>query len=75
MSEKVVYLHGEPQPVGHFLRIGNAGHRQLEDLLGPGRITLDRVVVDASAVVRQHDLLASLRDSGAELLTKRLARF
>ncbi len=30
MSEKVVYLHGRPSPIGHFLRVGTAGHRQLE---------------------------------------------
>jgi len=68
MAENVVYLHGQPEPVGHFLRVGSTGHRQLEDLLGSGRMMLDRIVVDASAVGRQHDLLASLRDTGAELI-------
>jgi hypothetical protein len=68
MTENVVYLHGEPEPIGHFLRVGSTGHRQLEDLLGSGRMMLDRVVVDASAVGRQHDLLLSLADSGAELI-------
>lgn len=68
MTENVVYLHGEPEPIGHFLRVGSTGHRQLEDLLGSGRMMLDRVVVDASAAGRQHDLLLSLADSGAELI-------
>lgn len=68
MSENVVYLHKGPEPIGHFLRVGSTGHRQLEDLLGSGRMMLDRVVVDAAAVSRQHDLLASLADAGAELI-------
>ncbi len=68
MAENVVYLHKGPEPIGHFLRVGSTGHRQLEDLLGSGRMMLDRVVVDAAAVSRQHDLLASLSDSGAELI-------
>jgi hypothetical protein len=68
MGKNVVYLHGQPQPVGHFLRIGTSGHRQLETLLGSGRMMLDRVVVEASAVGRQHDLLASLAEAGGELI-------
>lgn len=68
MTENVVYLHGQPEPIGHFLRVGTTGHRQLENLLGSGRMMLDRVVVDASAVGRQHDLLTSLSDAGAELI-------
>lgn len=68
MAENVFYLHKGPEPIGHFLRIGSTGHRQLEDLLGSGRMMLDRVVVDAAAVGRQHDLLTSLSDAGAELI-------
>lgn len=68
MAENVVYLHREPDPIGHFLRVGNTGHRQLEELLGSGQMMLDRVVVDASSVSREHDLLRALADSGAELI-------
>ncbi len=68
MTENVVYLHGEPEPVGHFLRVGNTGHRQLEELLGSGRMLLDRVVLDAASVTRQHDLVNGLVASGAELI-------
>ena len=38
MGQNVVYLHGKPEPVGHFLRIGGSGHRQLETLLGSGKL-------------------------------------
>jgi hypothetical protein len=68
MSENVVYLHGEPDPIGHFLRVGSTGHRQLEELLGSGQIHLDRVVLDAASVTRQRDLIESLAASGAELI-------
>ena len=66
MNETVVYLHGQPSEIGHFLRIGTSGHRQLETLLGAGKMMLDRVVVEASAVARQQELIGSLREVGAE---------
>lgn len=68
MGQNVVYLHGKPEPVGHFLRIGGSGHRQLETLLGSGKMMMDRVVVDAAAVGRQHDLMASIAEAGGELI-------
>lgn len=68
MGQNVVYLHGQPEPIGHFLRIGGSGHRQLETLLGSGKMMLDRVVIDAAAVSRQHDLIASLAEAGGELI-------
>lgn len=68
MSENVVYLHGQPSSIGHFLRIGASGHRQLETLFGAGKMLLDRVVVDASAAARQQDLISSLAEAGAELI-------
>ena len=68
MSENVVYLHGQPKPVGHFLRLGTSGHRQLETLLGSGKMMVHRAVVEASAALRQHDLLTALSDAGGELI-------
>jgi len=68
MSENVIYLHGQPKPVGHFLRVGTSGHRQLETLLGSGKMQIDRVVVEASAALRQHDLLTALSETGGELI-------
>jgi len=37
MSENVVYLHPQPEPVAHYLRLG-AFHRQVEKLLAAGRL-------------------------------------
>lgn len=68
MDQKVIYLHGKPETVGHFLRIGNTGHRQLETLLSSGKMLIDRVVVDASAVLKQRDLISSIANAGGELI-------
>ena len=45
----VVYLHGEPDPITQFLRIGFTHHRRLEQLLLAGQFPVARVVVDAAA--------------------------
>jgi hypothetical protein len=68
MGENVIYLHGQPAPIGHFLRVGTSGHRQLETLLSSGRMGFDRVVFEASAYEHQRDLVAALKESGAELI-------
>jgi hypothetical protein len=67
MSENVVYLHGQPKPIGRFLRIGSTGHRQLETLHGSGKLHVDRVVVEASQFERQKELVGVLAESGVEL--------
>lgn len=66
MSQNVIYLHGKPDPVAHYLRLGTL-HRQIETLLGSGRMPLDRVVVEASAFSRQRDVITLLAESGREL--------
>jgi len=68
MNQNVVYLHGQPSPVAHFLRVGTSGHRQLETLLSSGQMPMDRLVFEASAVGRQRDLFAALTEGGAELI-------
>ena len=67
MSENVVYLHPEPKPVAHYLRLG-AFHRQVEKLLAAGRLPVQRVVVEASAFTRQKDVIGQLADAGRELM-------
>ncbi len=67
MAQNIVYLHGQPEPVAHFLRLGTL-HRQIETLLGSGRMPLDRVVVEASAFSRQRDVIALMAKSGRELI-------
>lgn len=63
----VFYLHGRPSPIGQFIRVGR-GHRQLEEIVGSGRFPNNRVVFDAAAVERQHDLLEMFREAQVELV-------
>lgn len=67
MSENVVYLHPQPEPVAHYLRLG-AFHRQAEKLLAAGRLPVQRVVVEASAFTHQKDVVGQLVDGGRELM-------
>lgn len=68
MSDNVVYLHGEPSPIGHFLRVGSSGHRQLETLLASNKMMLDRVVFDASVATRQAELVSAVSEAGGEVI-------
>lgn len=56
------------QPVGHFIRLGETGYRQLANLHAAGRFPAARVVVDASRIKHQRDLVSSLRAKGAEIV-------
>src|SRR5258708_4444981 len=67
VPQNVVYLHGQPEPIAHYLRLGNL-HRQVEPLLGSGRMSLERIVVEASAFSRQRDVITLLAESGRELI-------
>ncbi len=55
-------------PVGHYLRLGHTGYKQLEVLHASGRLAIDRVVVDAAHIVEQKELLDSLRESNVEII-------
>lgn len=68
MSENVVYLHAPPPPLVHYLRVGTSGHRQLETLLSAGRVSVDRFIIEAGAMSRQHDLVSALRERRSELI-------
>jgi hypothetical protein len=67
MSENVVYLHGQPDPIAHYLRLG-AFHRQVEKLLASGRMPVQRLVVEASAFAHQKDVVTQLAEAGRELI-------
>ncbi len=67
MSAKIVDLSTRPDPIGHFVRLGGTGHRQLEALHGSGKLQIDRVVVDAASFKVQSDLIGALRNSGTEI--------
>jgi hypothetical protein len=63
----VVYLHGAPDPITAFLRVGVSGHRQLETLLLSGKLPAERLVIEASAFARQGDLVSALKAAGREI--------
>jgi hypothetical protein len=67
MLEKIVYLHAQPEQFAHYLRLGTL-HRQVETLLGSGRMPLDRIVVEASAFAHQRDVVALMGELGRELI-------
>jgi hypothetical protein len=55
MSQNVVYLHGQPSEVGHFLRIGTSGHCQelISSLAEAGaELILDTNVAELSSLGR-----------------------
>jgi len=68
MSAKIHYLTAKPEPIGHFLRIGSSGHRQLETLHSSGRVPVDRVVAEAASLKAQSELLGLFRNAGAEIV-------
>ncbi|MGA8757210.1 MAG: hypothetical protein WB611_12955, partial [Stellaceae bacterium] len=67
VPENVVYLHPQPEPIAHYLRLG-AFHRPVEKLLAAGRLPVERVVVEASAFTHQRDVVGQLVDAGRELM-------
>ena len=67
VPENVVYLHPQPEPIAHYLRLG-AFHRQVEKLLAAGRLPVERVVVEASAFTHQRDVVGQLVAAGRELM-------
>jgi hypothetical protein len=55
------------QPIAHFIRIGHAGLK-FDDLLARGRFPVVRVVVEASTLRFQKNLLNSLKANGVEIV-------
>jgi alkylation response protein AidB-like acyl-CoA dehydrogenase len=53
MNNNVVFLHGQPAPIGHYIRIGTSAYRQFETLLGAGRMPINSVVVEAAVCARR----------------------
>ena len=53
--------------LAHFVRIGEA-HKKLADLHASGRFPARRVVVEASRLRYQKDLIDALREDGAEIV-------
>lgn len=68
MSANVHYLYPRQAEIGHFLRLGHTGYRNLENLLAAGRLPIKRAVIDASHQEKQADLISSLKSIGTELV-------
>ena len=56
------------QPITRYLRIGQTGYRQLATLQGNGSLPAHRVVVQASKLKFQKDLIGALKAAGAEIV-------
>lgn len=61
-------LRAPSDPVGHYIRLGDTGHRQLADLHAGGRFSPKRAVVDASRLHYQSELVQALRASGTQIV-------
>ena len=68
MPGKLHYIHGRPTPIGHFIRVGYSGHRQLETLFARGRFAPDRIVIDAARFDTQRELINTLSATGPEIV-------
>ncbi len=68
MAGKVHYIYGQPTRIGHFVRVGYNGHRQLETLFARGRFAPDRVVIDAARFDTQRELIDTLSATGTEIV-------
>ncbi len=68
MSAEIIPLPGarSQSPIAHYLRIGESGHRQLEQMFAEGRFLAKRVVVDASRYRHQVELVKSLKAASTE---------
>jgi len=56
------------QPIADFLRIGPTRHHLLADLHAEGRLPARRIVVDASRLRHQKELIDAFRAAGAEIV-------
>jgi hypothetical protein len=56
------------QPIANFIRLGETGHHKLAGLLAVGKFPAKRVVVDASRLQHQRDLVSDLRARSVEIV-------
>lgn len=71
MAAQILPLPGiqaPTQPIAHYLRLGHTGHQKLEALLATNRLPARRIVVDASKLKFQRELVNALQASGAEIV-------
>lgn len=71
MTAEIITLPGTRRPtsaIAHYLRIGDTGHLQLDDLRAENRFPAQRVVVDASRFKYQKPLIEALRANDVEIV-------
>lgn len=56
------------QPIAQFIRLGDSGHRKLAAIHAAGGIPASRIVVDASRLRHQKELVDAFQASGAEIV-------
>jgi hypothetical protein len=71
MAAEIIPLPGTrglTSPIAHYIRVGERGHLQLEELHARGRFHASRVVIDASWARYQRKFIAALYSDGIELV-------
>ena len=56
------------QPIAQFVRLGELHYQSLGNLLAAGKLRTSRVVVDASKIRHQRELIRAFREAGAEIV-------
>lgn len=68
MSAEILPFPQPITPIAHYIHLGDSGYHKLADLHSSGRLPARRVVVDASKMARQRDLIDALRKDAAEIV-------
>ena len=68
MSAEILPFPQPVTPIAHYIHLGDSEYHKLADLHSSGRLPARRVVVDASKMVRQRDLIDALRRDTAEIV-------
>ena len=56
------------QPVAQFIRLGELQYQSLGTLLAEGKLPAKRIVVDASKIRHQRELIKAFKETGAEIV-------
>lgn len=61
-------IRAPTQPIAQYPRVGHTGHPKLEPLQAEGRIPARHVVVNASKLKFQKELVSALKAAGGEVV-------
>lgn len=67
MENNILDFHGSSL-IANYIRLGYNNHRKVEDLHAAGKLSTQRVVVEANYLERQVELLSTLRATGSDLV-------